>query len=201
MKSITTTILLSAFMSLGLANPLAPSSHDASLSIPLNTRQTPTLNAETDRLLFVAPISSFLASRSAHRPQGLDWTSDGCSSSPNNPFGFDFLGACTRHDFGYRNYKLQGRWEPTGKAQIDKNFRADLYDQCARETLDDSCRFTADMYYRAVKWFGDKRTEVLLTEDKSAVVLMVEGTEMERFVVRGLGLTSSPEDGYVDGKL
>jgi len=180
MKS--TTLLLPALMSLGLASPLSPP-HDPLIPL-LSTRQTAALNAETDRLLFAAPMSSFLATRSALTPSGLDWSSDGCFSSPNNPFGFDFLGPCTRHDFGYRNYKAQYRFVPANKKYIDDNFRADMYDQCAKEVLADSCRFTADMYYRAVRWFGDFRTEIVESEDGGAMVLMVEGNEMERVALR-----------------
>ena len=38
----------------------------------------------------------------------FDWSTDYCSSSPDNPLGFDFRLPCWRHDFGYRNYKAVG---------------------------------------------------------------------------------------------
>ncbi|MFE6489476.1 phospholipase A2, partial [Streptomyces sp. NPDC057757] len=38
----------------------------------------------------------------------FDWSTDYCSSSPDNPFGFPFSTSCARHDFGYRNYKAAG---------------------------------------------------------------------------------------------
>jgi hypothetical protein len=63
----------------------------------------------TDRLVFTATLPTFLAARAALNPSTLDWTSDGCSSSPDNPFGFDFLNSCYRHDFAYRNFKAQSR--------------------------------------------------------------------------------------------
>jgi hypothetical protein len=88
--------------------------------------------AATDRLLFSTTISGFETARNAKNPASLDWTSDGCSSSPDNPFGFDFIWSCHRHDFGYRNYKAQGRFE-MGKASIDNNFKTDMYAQCATE--------------------------------------------------------------------
>ncbi len=31
---------------------------------------------------------------------GFDWSTDYCSSSPDNPLGFDFTLSCYRHDFG-----------------------------------------------------------------------------------------------------
>src|SRR5215210_2485170 len=39
---------------------------------------------------------------------GFDWSTDYCSSSPDNPLGFPFQTSCARHDFGYRNYKAAG---------------------------------------------------------------------------------------------
>ncbi len=44
---------------------------------------------------------------------GFDWSTDYCSWSPDNPFGFPFELSCARHDFGYRNYKAQAPSPPT----------------------------------------------------------------------------------------
>ncbi|RYP37316.1 hypothetical protein DL767_002959 [Monosporascus sp. MG133] len=131
------------------------------LSLPLDVRQSAELVAETDRLLFSVSLSAFLAARAARSPPGLDWSSDGCSSSPDNPFGFDFEPACFRHDFGYRNYKAQGRFE-AGKASIDRKFRADLYSQCAAEDAQGVCEATAEVYYRAVVLFGREGAEAIM---------------------------------------
>lgn len=64
----------------------------------------------TDRLVFSSTISQFVAARNANNPPSLDWSSDGCSSSPDNPLGFNFENSCLRHDFGYRNFKAQSRF-------------------------------------------------------------------------------------------
>src|SRR5690606_21183730 len=48
------------------------------------------------------------ANQSAWAAYGFDWSTDYCSSSPDNPFGFPFSTSCARHDFGYRNYKAMG---------------------------------------------------------------------------------------------
>ena len=80
-------------------------------------------NAATDQLLFGMSLDEFISRRNAHNPGNLDWSSDGCSDSPDNPFGFPFLPACERHDFGYRNYKNQGRFSSDNKLRIDDNFR------------------------------------------------------------------------------
>src|SRR5690349_21071968 len=58
-----------------------------------------------------ASYEAWVAARSARAgwaSYGFDWSTDYCSSSPDNPFGFPFKTACARHDFGYRNYKAAG---------------------------------------------------------------------------------------------
>ncbi|RYF34228.1 MAG: hypothetical protein EOO38_29640 [Cytophagaceae bacterium] len=56
---------------------------------PLSTRQS-SLQTTTDNYLFTLSISQFASNRNGKiGPAELDWTSDGCSSSPDNPFGFD----------------------------------------------------------------------------------------------------------------
>jgi len=74
-----------------------------SLTSALVTPRQETAIAATDRLLFSTTIAAFETARNAKNPASLDWTSDGCSSSPDNPFGFNFIEECHRHDFGYRN--------------------------------------------------------------------------------------------------
>ncbi|GAA0934441.1 MULTISPECIES: phospholipase [Streptomyces violaceusniger group] len=85
----------------------------------------------------------------------FDWSTDYCSSSPDNPFGFPFQTACARHDFGYRNHKAMGIFD-ANKARIDSAFYEDLKRVCnaysgATKT---SCNGTAWTYYQAVKVFG-----------------------------------------------
>ena len=43
----------------------------------------------TDELLFTDSIDQFEAARNARDPSSLDWSSDNCSDSPDNPFGFN----------------------------------------------------------------------------------------------------------------
>lgn len=108
--------------------------------------------ATTDRLLFSETLSTFVATRAAaDRPTDVDWSSDGCSNSPDSPFGYDFTKACWRHDFGYRNYKAQNRFTEDARLRIDNNFRSDMYALCGSRSL---CRWTADIYYKAVREFG-----------------------------------------------
>ncbi len=108
--------------------------------------------AVTDDYLFDKSLAQFSSIKaSAPYADQLDWSSDGCSWSPDNPFGFKFLPACHRHDFGYRNYKRQGRFNETTRLTIDNKFKSDMYFQCAGNW---ACNRTADLYYNAVRQFG-----------------------------------------------
>ncbi|MGW6209538.1 phospholipase [Streptomyces sp. NPDC055089] len=86
---------------------------------------------------------------------GFDWSTDYCSTSPDNPFGFPFQTACARHDFGYRNYKAAGTFS-ANKARLDSALYSDLKRVCTAysgATLT-SCNATAWTYYHAVDIFG-----------------------------------------------
>ncbi|WP_030863507.1 phospholipase [Streptomyces sp. NRRL S-37] len=95
------------------------------------------------------------ANRSAWSAYQFDWSTDYCSSSPDNPFGFPFSTACARHDFGYRNYKAAGTFS-AHKTRLDSAFYEDLKRVCndyggATKT---ACDSTAWTYYQAVRAFG-----------------------------------------------
>ncbi|KAM0433530.1 hypothetical protein ACHAPT_004410 [Fusarium lateritium] len=135
-------------------------------------------NTVTDQLLFSVSLPTFTARRNVRDPPTLNWESDGCTSSPDNPFGFPFVPACNRHDFGYHNYRAQSRFTTSGKARIDSNFKTDLYYQCESVSAAGVCRALADVYYAAVRAFGGddatpgKRSDSALVqeyEDKLAV--------------------------------
>ncbi|MFH8615019.1 phospholipase A2 [Streptomyces sp. NPDC017979] len=87
------------------------------------------------------------------RSQGIpdiyafNWTNDGCNSpAVDAPAGFDFKGACNRHDFGYRNYReilgeegfrkgvigVTGVGADSPKAQADQVFLQDMKKECNR---------------------------------------------------------------------
>ncbi|MCA6091163.1 phospholipase [Streptomyces sp. SCA3-4] len=85
----------------------------------------------------------------------FDWSTDYCSKSPDNPFGFPFRNSCARHDFGYRNYKVTGTLE-ANKARLDNALHEDLKRVCntysgAKHT---ACNATAWTYYQAVSALG-----------------------------------------------
>lgn len=61
-----------------------------SLATAAVTPRQSSLQATTDNYVFSLSISQFISNRNAQTgPAELDWSSDGCSSSPDNPFGFD----------------------------------------------------------------------------------------------------------------
>lgn len=67
------------------ALPAAASSQGASIE----RRQGST--AVVDELMFSITLPQFTARRDALDPPDLIWESDGCTSSPDNPFGFPFV--------------------------------------------------------------------------------------------------------------
>ncbi|WP_030815246.1 phospholipase [Streptomyces sp. NRRL F-2799] len=108
----------------------------------------------------VTSYNSWLAARNnqgAWAAYGFDWSTDYCSSSPDNPFGFPFQTACARHDFGYRNYKAAGTFS-ANKSRIDSAFYEDLKRVCNNYSgaTKTSCNSTAWTYYHAVDIFGLK---------------------------------------------
>ncbi|MYW06324.1 phospholipase [Streptomyces sp. SID3343] len=86
---------------------------------------------------------------------GFDWSTDYCSGSPDNPFGFPFRNSCARHDFGYRNYKAAGAF-PANKARLDSALYEDLKRVCSGygTVTRATCNGTAWTYYEAVKVLG-----------------------------------------------
>lgn len=86
---------------------------------------------------------------------GFDWSTDYCSSSPDEPLGYDFTLSCYRHDFGYRNYKAAGTFS-ANKSRLDSAFYADLKRRCATysSATRPACYSLAWVYYQAVSVFG-----------------------------------------------
>ncbi|MDX2396327.1 MULTISPECIES: phospholipase [unclassified Streptomyces] len=95
------------------------------------------------------------ADRAAWTAYAFDWSTDHCTTSPDNPFGFPFRTACARHDFGYRNHKAAGSFR-AAKRRLDDAFHADLVRVCARyaSVRKASCHGTARTYYEAVRTLG-----------------------------------------------
>lgn len=114
------------------------------------------LRAVTDQYLFETSLDDFTSIR-ADRPHDgqLDWSTDACSWSPDEPLGYEFTQSCHRHDFGYRNYQQQDRFTESHRLRIDNRFRADMYSECDGDV---TCQGVANVYYFAVRQFGDVTT-------------------------------------------
>ncbi|MCY0924544.1 phospholipase [Streptomyces sp. H27-G5] len=107
--------------------------------------------------------SSYNTFISARNNQGswsaydFNWSTDHCSSSPDNPLGFPFNLSCARHDFGYRNYKAAGQFS-ANKPRLDSMFYEDLKRVCGSHGYSASkkatCNSLAWTYYKAVKQLG-----------------------------------------------
>ncbi|KAH7025214.1 prokaryotic phospholipase A2-domain-containing protein [Microdochium trichocladiopsis] len=133
------------------------------------------LDTITDQYLFTLTLPQFTVKHDARDPATLDWTTDDCTLSPDNPLGFPFVPACHRHDFGYNNYKKQNRFTTAGRLRIDNKFKTDLYYQCNSVTLKSLCRALAEVYYAAVRAFGwldpSRRDEELIREYEEKVAI------------------------------
>ncbi|OAQ60918.1 hypothetical protein VFPPC_01959 [Pochonia chlamydosporia 170] len=120
--------------------------------------------AEVDRLLFQVDMATFTKVRDAKNPSCLDWSSDGCSHSPDKPSGFDFKPCCRRHDFGYRNAKAQNRCSHNLRKRIDQNLKEDMLRVCGSlsrrwswpwgKSHRKKCESWAENYYDGVRNWG-----------------------------------------------
>ena len=107
---------------------------------------------------------------------GFDWSTDYCSSSPDQPLGFDFRLPCWHHDFGYRNYKSVGQF-PANKSRIDSYFYYDMKTKCATYNVfvRPACYSLAWTYYEAVVNFGS--VAVSQTDLAKAAALKAQGEQ------------------------
>jgi hypothetical protein len=131
----------------------------------LETRACST-RAATDKLMFQDSMATFSAARSKKSPSCYDWNSDECTGlpflgTPDEPYGYKFKPSCRRHDFGYQNFRREGRCNATNKKKIDDQFKRDLYDVCSKYSgllhawEGVRCRRIADAYHVAVRNLGD----------------------------------------------
>ncbi|KAK6088847.1 hypothetical protein SCUP234_00051 [Seiridium cupressi] len=134
------------------------------------------VDAVIDEILFNITLPEFTTRRDALDPSYLDWDSDGCTDSPDNPLGFPYVPA--------------NRFTVSAKAAIDSNFQDDLYYQCeVNGSFVSICKALADVYYAAVVEFGGqdatpgKRSS--LYEEKLAIYnqLVAEAVEKGELVL------------------
>lgn len=152
-RLLTLTALLAAILltAIGLAGPAAAATREQKLTILSGWTQTS-----------AASYSAWNAARgdqASWAAYAFDWSTDYCSSSPDNPLGFDFRLSCHRHDFGYRNYKAMSLFPPN-KDRLDSAFYEDLRRRCATYAsgVRPACNSLAWTYYQAVRTFGSVST-------------------------------------------
>ncbi|MGR3936569.1 phospholipase [Streptomyces sp. BRA346] len=147
-----------------LATSLAATAVTAAATVALAAPAQAAVPADKTQVLAswtqtsAASYNAWLAARNnqaAWAAYAFDWSTDYCSTSPDNPFGFPFQTSCARHDFGYRNHKALGIFD-ANKARIDSAFYEDLKRVCAAYTgaKKSACDGTAWTYYQAVKNLG-----------------------------------------------
>ena len=148
-RTLTTTLAASA-VSVATLAVLAPAAQAA----PADKPQVLSSWTQTSASSYNAWVSA-RNNQSAWAAYGFDWSTDYCSSSPDNPFGFPFQTSCARHDFGYRNYKALGTFS-ANKSRLDSAFYEDLKRVCAGYSgaSKTACNSTAWTYYQAVKALG-----------------------------------------------
>ncbi|MEV6344865.1 phospholipase [Actinoplanes sp. NPDC051851] len=139
-------VALATVTTLGLATPAHAVAADKAEVLASFTQTT------------VSSYNSWNAARqnqSAWADYEFDWSTDYCSSSPDQPLGFDFRLSCYHHDFGYRNYKAIGTFD-ANKDRLDSMFYADLKRLCATYStvVQPACYSLAWTYYEAVSLFG-----------------------------------------------
>ncbi|MFH8519071.1 phospholipase [Streptomyces gelaticus] len=138
-----------ASLTLGIGVAAAPAS-----AVPADKPQLLSRWTQTDAGSYSAWVSAN-GNQGAWTAYQFNWSTDYCSTSPDNPFGFSFKTACARHDFGYRNYKEAGAFA-ANKARLDSAFYADLKRVCAQYdgAKKTACDGTAWTYHQAVDKLG-----------------------------------------------
>ncbi|HEV7655716.1 MAG TPA: phospholipase [Mycobacteriales bacterium] len=144
--ALVTTLLMALLGLVLLAQPAAAAPADKPAVLASFTQTS------------AASYTTFFAARGnqgAWAAYAFDWSTDKCSSSPDNPLGFPFANSCVRHDFGYRNYKAIGTFS-ANKPRLDTMLLTDLERVCARYSgvVKGACDSLAHTYYEAVHVFG-----------------------------------------------
>ncbi|QGK70921.1 hypothetical protein GIY23_16600 [Allosaccharopolyspora coralli] len=128
------------------------------------------LRTVTDEYVFARSLDEFLDLRS-EKPYAdqLDWSSDSCSLSPDEPLGYRFGASCNRHDFGYRNYQRQDRFHADTRRTLDDKFRDDMHDECGDDA---TCRGVATIYYQAVRQFGGSGSSTAEAVERADITVL-----------------------------
>jgi hypothetical protein len=148
LSTLLAAVALALITVLGVATPAAAVTTAQKLSVLSSWTQTS-----------ASSYNSWNAARNNRAPwaeYNFNWSTDYCSSSPDNPLGFNFTLSCYRHDFGYRNYKEMSQFT-ANKPRLDSAFYEDLKRVCAtyNAVVRPACLSLAWTYYQAVRIFGN----------------------------------------------
>ncbi|MER7459522.1 phospholipase [Micromonospora sp. NPDC126480] len=147
LATLFTSIGLALLVALGAASPAAAVTRDQKLSVLYSWTQPSATSYNA--------WNAGRLNKAAWADYTFDWSTDYCSSSPDNPLGFNFTLSCYRHDFGYRNHKAMGVFS-SHKSRLDSAFYEDLKRVCAtyNSVVRPACLSLAWTYYQAVRAFG-----------------------------------------------
>ncbi|TDC44023.1 phospholipase [Micromonospora sp. KC207] len=150
-RRLATLLTSGAFALLAALWVASPATADVSTSQKLSVLSSWTQTSASSYNTW----NSARQNQSAWTEYAFDWSTDYCSSSPDNPLGFNFKLSCHRHDFGYRNYKEMGQFS-ANKSRLDSAFYEDLKRVCATysSVVRPACYSLAWAYYEAVSIFG-----------------------------------------------
>jgi hypothetical protein len=141
------------------ADSLADSCLERTYTVPSERAVQPGRKAAIDDYMSMSMASFQAANRQAPGP--YNWSDDGCSNSPDKPEGFNFLPACQRHDFGYRNYgkgAIKASPFDATRASVDARLRTDLLNECDKHSGDarTKCQGLAQTFYGVVRTAGGR---------------------------------------------
>jgi hypothetical protein len=145
--AVLTLTLAGVLAGLATASPASAATLDQKLAL-LSSFTQPTAASQ-------AAWAAARNNQAAYADYHLDWSTDYCTDSPDQPLGFDFRMPCARHDFGYGNYRQVGLF-PANKDRIDSAFYYDLKVKCTHYSVivRPACYSLAWTYYQAVRNFG-----------------------------------------------
>ena len=136
----------------------------ATACLSVSTSPAPPAHVVAESLVFNKSLQTFIGVADAtDHDKRLNWTTDGCSAPIIGSSGrtFDFLNACRRHDFAYRNFARldNGKWWTEKlRARIDAVFKKDMAADCATRNVIDkkSCVGWMNIFYEAVRAYAGK---------------------------------------------
>lgn len=140
--------------------PMAPTSLDNSSADESGAQLNAQKMSRTQWLQYISwgSIDRFNSVKSKPKGYKADWSTDGCSThGMGMGYSDTFRPACLVHDFGYRNLPdvTPSSQDEGAKARTDSVFLDNMRSICNGMDFKGRCRVTADLYYRAVRTFGE----------------------------------------------